>query len=114
MTSRNTNHIAIKKKLNYNTNGLRQNHNWVFFTEQGTHFHVDTPTKWWRRFLKRNGYKLIRLHDLRHTSATLLIEENGHPKVISGRLGHSKISTTMDIYDRTTDKADKKAGKKTE
>ena len=88
------------------------NHNWLFYNEEGWHFHVDTPTKWWRRFLKRNQQKLTRLHDFRHTSATLLIEENVHPKIISERLGHKKISTTMDIYGHSTSAADKEASEK--
>ena len=40
----------------------------------------------------------IRFHDLRHTSATLLLQQGVHPKVVQGRLGHSQISLTMDTY----------------
>ncbi len=40
----------------------------------------------------------IRLHDLRHTSATLMIEADVHPKIISDILGHSSIAITMDRY----------------
>lgn len=40
----------------------------------------------------------LRVHDLRHTSVSLLIELGAHPKVIQERLGHSSISVTMDIY----------------
>src|SRR5690625_3724816 len=65
-----------KEKVKLQHKWTETNHDWVFFNENGRHFHADTPTKWWRRFLKRNQHKLTRLHDLRHTSATLLIEEN--------------------------------------
>ncbi len=44
------------------------------------------------------GLPRIRFHDLRHTSATLLLQENVHPKVVSERLGHSGIRITLDIY----------------
>jgi integrase len=40
----------------------------------------------------------LRFHDLRHTHASILIRENVHPKVIADRLGHTSISTTLDIY----------------
>jgi integrase len=40
----------------------------------------------------------IRLHDLRHTHATLALTAGIHPKVISERLGHAKVSITMDVY----------------
>lgn len=40
----------------------------------------------------------IRLHDLRHTSATLLLASGEHPKVVQERLGHAKISETADRY----------------
>lgn len=40
----------------------------------------------------------IRLHDLRHTHATLALQAGIHPKVISERLGHSSVSITLDTY----------------
>jgi integrase len=41
---------------------------------------------------------MIRLHDLRHTHATLLLQAGVHPKIVSERLGHAKISITLDVY----------------
>lgn len=99
-----------KMKLQHKWNESK--HDWVFFNEQGNFFHLDTPTKWWNRFLKRNKMRHIRLHDLRHTSATLLIAQNVHAKIISERLGHKKISTTMDIYGHALPVADKEASEK--
>jgi hypothetical protein len=40
----------------------------------------------------------VRLHDGRHTAATLLLSENVHPRVVMELLGHSQMRTTMDIY----------------
>ncbi|MBR2507253.1 MAG: site-specific integrase [Bacilli bacterium] len=49
-------------------------------------------------FLSKNGLKHIRLHDLRHTNATLMLMQGISPKVAQMRLGHSDYSTTMNIY----------------
>ena len=40
----------------------------------------------------------IRLHDLRHTHATLMLKQGVHPKVVSERLGHSSVAITLDTY----------------
>ena len=40
----------------------------------------------------------IRLHDLRHTHATLALQAGVHPKVVSERLGHATVSITLDTY----------------
>jgi integrase len=41
---------------------------------------------------------LIRLYDLRHTTATLLLQAGINPKIVSERLGHSTIVLTLDVY----------------
>ncbi len=49
--------------------------------------------------LKRAGLPpTVRLHDLRHTCATLLLSGGVHPEIVQELLGHSNISQTMDIY----------------
>lgn len=55
-----------------------------------------------RRLLERAGLPRIRFHDLRHTPATLLMGAGEHPKVVADMLGHSQISTTLDLYSHTT------------
>ena len=52
--------------------------------------------------LRRAGLPRIRFHDLRHTSATLLLGEGVHPKVVAEMLGHTRISTTLDLYSHVT------------
>ena len=44
----------------------------------------------------------IRFHDLRHTAATLLLGQGIHPKIVSERLGHSRVSITLDLYSHVT------------
>src|SRR5215469_5690626 len=57
-----------------------------------------TLTKLFGRFLRRHELPQIRLHDLRHIAATLMLASGVHPKIAQEQLGHSSISTTMDIY----------------
>lgn len=53
-------------------------------------------------FLNRYGITNVRFHDLRHTFASLLLESGESAKVIQELLGHTNISTTMDIYAHIT------------
>jgi integrase len=48
--------------------------------------------------LKRIGLPDIRLHDLRHTCATLLLSRGVHPKFVQELLGHATIAITLDTY----------------
>jgi integrase len=48
--------------------------------------------------LAKAGLPRIRFHDLRHTSATLLLSQNVHPKVVQERLGHSTVAVTLNVY----------------
>jgi integrase len=50
------------------------------------------------RHLQCAGLPRIRLHDLRHTHATLALQAGVHPKVVSERLGHTTVAMTLDIY----------------
>ena len=52
----------------------------------------------WRRILRDADVGHVRFHDLRHASATYLIQAGVPIPVVSQRLGHSRTSTTTDIY----------------
>lgn len=70
----------------------------------------DSVTQWWERFLaKHANLKFINFHGLRHTSVSILIDENTPMKAISERVGHAKIGTSMDIYGHLLEEADKRA-----
>jgi integrase len=52
----------------------------------------------WSKLIKKTGMRYIRLHDARHSHASLMLKQGIHPKVVQERLGHSSITITLDIY----------------
>jgi integrase len=52
---------------------------------------------------RRAGLPIIRLHDLRHTAATIALSAGIHPKIVSERLGHSTVQLTLDRYSHVVD-----------
>src|SRR5712691_4813854 len=62
-----------------------------------------------KRELVRAGLPLIRVHDLRHTAATLLLTRGVHPKVVQDMLGHSTVTLTLDTYSHVTPALHKEA-----
>jgi len=70
----------------------------VFSTLEGTPLLPDRMSHAWIRIIKRAGLEHVRLHDARHTHASLLLKQGVHPKVVQERLGHATISTTLDLY----------------
>ncbi|HYM16265.1 MAG TPA: site-specific integrase [Dehalococcoidia bacterium] len=59
--------------------------------------------------LKNAGLPRLRFHDLRHTAASLMFSENIHPKIVSDMLGHSRVSTTLDLYSHAVPNIQQKA-----
>jgi integrase len=70
----------------------------VFCEIDGRPIIPHTISQAWRRIVGRLGLKGIRFHDLRHTCATMLLQQGVHPKIVQERLGHSSISITLDTY----------------
>lgn len=85
---------------------------YIFHNGRGKPLYHTTPTQWWDGFVKRHGLRKIRLHDLRHSSATLLIEAGAHLKAVQERLGHKQYQTTADIYAHVTKKVSRELAKK--
>lgn len=85
-------------------------HTFLFSDEYGKPYRPDSISQWWDRFMDRNpDLKRIRFHDLRHTSASLLIEAGEHLKAIQYRLGHASMGTTMNTYGHLLPGADQRA-----
>jgi len=70
----------------------------VFIRSDGSPINPSAVTLAFKRILRQAGLRRIRLHDLRHTHATLMLTAGVHPKVVSERLGHANIGITLDIY----------------
>lgn len=70
----------------------------IFNLKNGGTIFPSNLTKQYIKDVEKSGLFHIRFHDLRHTHATMLIARNTNVKVISERLGHSKIGVTLDVY----------------
>lgn len=104
--------------------------NMVFTSENGDFIFPSTISKWFLNFIRKHNKSImndgtipekdkpnylipeVNFHGLRHTSATLLINQNTDISTVSKRLGHSRTSTTMDIYSHSLEKADEVAADK--
>src|SRR5260370_12645770 len=64
--------------------------------------HKYVRLSWFSPLLNKAGLPRIRLHDLRHTAATLLLARGINPKVVSEMLGHSSIAITLGLYGHVT------------
>jgi integrase len=70
----------------------------VFSTVDGKPLRPNTITRAWTVLAARAGLKVIRLHDARHTHASIMLKQGIHPKIVQERLGHSSIAITLDTY----------------
>ena len=71
---------------------------YVFTGKDGEPYHPERVSKLFLQAAKKAGLPRIRLHDLRHTYATLALGAGVHPKIVSERLGHANIGITLDCY----------------
>lgn len=106
--------------------------NRIFTARNGTPMFPSTPSKWFNKFIKEANKRIqdddsikkedkhlylldvVNFHGLRHTNASLLIGEGVDVVTVSKRLGHSKTSTTTDIYAHSLKKTDIEASNKLE
>lgn len=74
----------------------------VFAHPDGRPYHPDRFSREFDRRVERHGMQRIRLHDLRHTWATLALQAGVDVKVVAERLGHSSAKITWDVYQHVT------------
>ncbi len=86
--------------------------NLLFFDKNENPIAQDVLSKKFNTFLKDKKLDHIRFHDLRHSHVTLLINSKVPIKVISERVGHSNINTTLNIYAHTLKEMDSEASDK--
>jgi integrase len=93
---RNHRKVQLEQRLlagaDWQENGL------VFATRTGRPLDGVNVTKDFKRLLKNSGLPPRRFHDLRHTTASLLLHQKVQPRVVADLLGHSEIRVTMDLY----------------
>ena len=70
----------------------------VFSHPDGSPRDPSTLTLAFRRLTRRVGLDGVRLHDLRHTMASLYLEQGVNPKTVAERLGHASVTITLDLY----------------
>lgn len=70
----------------------------VFTRPDGTPLLRSSVSHAWTRLVKRSGLRRIRLHDTRHTHASILLMNGVHYRVVQERIGHSDVNTLLDIY----------------
>jgi integrase len=79
-----------------------RDHDLLFTKVDGSPIHPERFSREFDRRVERWVLPRIRLHDLRHTWATLALGAGIHPKVVQERLGHAAISITLDTYSHVT------------
>ena len=75
-----------------------QDQGFVFTTPVGTPLDPSNINKHFKRLLKAAGLPAIRIHDLRHSCATLLLAQGVDARTIMETLGHSQVSLTLNTY----------------
>ncbi len=79
----------------------------VFQNDYGEPLYPQMVSIWFRKFLKENGLQPLTMHQLRHTHTSMLAYLDMDKIQISQRLGHSQLSTTMNIYTHLFEETDR-------
>lgn len=98
--------LLLQLKLHQSTERETYEKQWkdtnrLFVGTGGCPLFYSTPLKWLKRFLKRNNLPDTNIHGFRHLNASLLISSGIDVKTVSEYLGHSKPTTTLNIYAHT-------------
>lgn len=92
-------HISIPIPLSIKIAKMERKHPTLIFTnKEGGALKPDVAIKAWKTLLKEAGVSYRGLHTLRHTHATLLLKAGTPITEVSRRLGHARVSTTLDMY----------------
>jgi integrase len=94
--------------------GLTGDQQLVFVQPDGKGYHPDRLRELFQAVAKRAEVPIIRLHDARHSCATLALDAGLHPKVVQQLLGHSSWNVTMDLYSHRVDRLQREASRRLE
>lgn len=91
--------LRQERRIEAMRKGWGQVPDWVFITETGTPTDAGNwKKKVFDKALEKAGLRKIRVHDLRHTTASLLIQAGESLVYVKDQLGHSSIKLTVDVY----------------
>lgn len=91
-------HRVVQLEEREAAGSLWEEHDLVFAQVNGRPLDKRSDWEAWKALLKRAEVREVRLHDGRHTAATLLLSEGVHPRVVMELLGHAQMRTTTDTY----------------
>ena len=91
-------HRDAQRQERRDAGSLWQDHDLVFAQVTGQPIDRHADRQAWKDVLRAAGVREVRLHDGRHTAATLLLSAGVHPRVVMELLGHSQMRTTTDTY----------------
>jgi len=89
-----------------------EEHDLIFPSTHGTPLDHRNLYRFFKLFLKGAGLPDVRFHDLRHTAATLMLQQGIHPKVVQERLGHADITLTLNTYSHVLPSMQEEAAEK--
>ena len=95
----------LKEKLG----DLWPGYDYLFLQDNGKPIDPNSITQWFAGFSARHNLPHINPHAFRHTAASAMTQNKLDPVTVSKRLGHTRVSTTMDIYAHMFDDADEEA-----
>ena len=102
-------HKAAQNEQRLARGAAWQHNDLVFVGRNGQPLQDTTIFLRFKRTCQAAGVPVIRIHDLRHTAATLMLTAGVHPKVVSERLGHSNIAITLQTYSHVSETLQRQA-----
>ncbi|MGG3288962.1 tyrosine-type recombinase/integrase, partial [Geobacillus stearothermophilus] len=91
-----------------------QDNNLIVCTDDGKPLDPRNLLRQFYRLIEEASVPRISFHDLWHTHATILMQQGENPKVVSERLGHSRVGITLDLYSHVSDDLQEQAAEKFE
>jgi len=91
--------LQVERKKQTLQQGWKELPSWVFISQTGTMLKPDNfRHRIWGKLLTKAGLRHIRVHDLRHTFASLLIQQGESLAYVKEQMGHHSIHVTVDTY----------------